>query len=96
MLKYTALAFALATASFAAPAAAESRMVRYADLDLATPEGQARMERRIAGAAREVCGADGARHSALADSATRECIADAKARARAQVARLDGKTVRGG
>ena len=54
-----------ALALTAAPAAAtdivvapETITVRvsYADLNLATPEGRARLDRRIAGAARSICG----------------------------------------
>ncbi|MCA1661178.1 MAG: UrcA family protein [Novosphingobium sp.] len=57
--KLTALAAAaLATLStFAAtvPASAETATVRIADLDLSTAEGQAKLEARIARAARRVC-----------------------------------------
>lgn len=85
------------TAATAAPAAAESRSVPIADLDLSSAAGQERMERRITSAARAVCGADhGARHHALFDAAVRDCISAAKARAMAQVARRGESAIRGG
>lgn len=60
-----AAAACAATALSAAPAAASDIVVApetvtvrisYADLNLATPEGRARLDRRIAGAARSICG----------------------------------------
>jgi len=59
------LAIAAAAAAFgAAPAPArdsatapvEVQIVRYADLDLATPAGRSALDRRLAFAVREVCG----------------------------------------
>ena len=51
---------ALAGSALAAPvgalAAPETRVVSYADLDLASPAGRAALDRRIHGAVREVCG----------------------------------------
>lgn len=53
--------FALAVAAIAAPASAQqaaapSVAVRIADLDLASANGRARLDQRIARAVREVCG----------------------------------------
>jgi UrcA family protein len=60
----------LATLSPAAFAAEPSRTVRYADLNLANPEGRAQLDRRIASAAGALCGfahsADLAAQSAVA------------------------------
>jgi UrcA family protein len=47
-----------AAAVFAAPAAAESVGIQYADLDLSTKDGQEKLERRIDSAARTACGMD--------------------------------------
>ena len=58
-MKAAHLAFAaaaLATLSTAAFAAEPSRTVRYADLNLASVEGRAQLDRRIASAAEALCG----------------------------------------
>lgn len=94
MLKTLIGALALAAAL---PAAAETRVVRHEDLDLSTEAGIERLERRISGAARAVCGARGNyRESLIALAATQKCISESKARAMAQVARLDTRAGRGG
>ncbi|HEX4739130.1 MAG TPA: UrcA family protein [Allosphingosinicella sp.] len=49
-------AAALATLSTAAFGAEPSRTVRYADLNLASAEGRAQLDRRIASAAEALCG----------------------------------------
>lgn len=88
---------ALALAATLPATAAESRIVRYDDLNLANPAGVARLERRINNAAREVCGAGSDyRESLILLADTKKCIAEAKARAMAQVARLDAGATRGG
>lgn len=88
---------ALALAATLPATAAESRIVRYDDLNLANPAGVARLERRINNAAREVCGAGSDyRASLILLADTKKCIAEAKARAMAQVARLDAGATRGG
>lgn len=96
MLKTLIGALALA-AILPAAAAAETRAVRYDDLNLASSAGFDRLERRIDNAAREVCGAGSDyRESLILLAETKKCIADAKARAMAQVARLDTGAARGG
>lgn len=50
-----ALAAALALVPGAALAAPASVEVKYRDLDLSTPEGTAKLNKRIEAAAREVC-----------------------------------------
>jgi UrcA family protein len=63
------------------PAAA--RAVRYADLDLATPQGRAALDLRLFHAASALCGAPSpADPNGLADQAA--CIASARASASAQ------------
>lgn len=61
--------------------APRTQEVRYDDLDLSKPAGQARLERRIALAARIVCGAEDSR-SHTSRMAVAECrtgaIADAR------------------
>jgi len=50
------LAAALATPAIATPVAAGARSVAYADLDLASAAGRARLDQRIHAAVRAVCG----------------------------------------
>jgi len=73
-----------AEASAAQPATAESRVtVAYRDLNLATIEGASALYRRIRGAARTVCGAEG--RSLLEQSQWSACINEATAHAVAAV-----------
>lgn len=89
---------ALALAATIPAVAGETRLVRYDDLNLASPAGQERLQRRIDTAARRVCGdANARRVLGLATSTkARACIAKAKANAADQVAALDIKQARGG
>lgn len=57
------------------PAAAVSVRVETVDLDLSTPEGQAKLESRIKGAVKSVCRA--ADHSLRERNVTLQCEADA-------------------
>lgn len=94
MLKSLACVLALTAA---VPAVAETRVVRYDDLNLSSPAGLERLDRRIDAATRQVCGADETYRSSLADrGAVRKCIAEAKARAADQVARREIGATRGG
>lgn len=83
-------AFGLALAASAAPAAAQSMSidVDYSDLDLTSPQGQATLDKRIAGAARKICGGDEQRTGTriVMDSKMRACIAEVKASTAQQVA----------
>ena len=54
----TATLFAVTPGVATAQAGANSATVSHADLALATPAGQRRLERRIATAARKICGLD--------------------------------------
>ena len=97
MLKTMIGALALAATLPAAAATTESRLVRYDDLNLSNAAGIERLERRITNAARQVCGVSGNHRESVAELAeTQKCIADAKASAMAQVARLDTRAARGG
>ncbi len=58
MFKSAPIAAAFALALTAAPSFAKDVEVRYADLDLATVEGQKTLEARIDRAAREACDYD--------------------------------------
>jgi UrcA family protein len=77
----TLAAAVTASPVFARPIAPEVRTVSYADLDLASAAGRAKLEHRIRTAVREVCGEaysfDLARRSAV-----RDCIAETRANVR--------------
>ena len=82
------LAAALAATAFATPTlAADQINVRFNDLDLNTPAGQATLERRIDKAVRDACGANetvvGTR---LPSRAAQACVDETKAAVREQVA----------
>jgi UrcA family protein len=57
-LMATATLFVVTPGVAMAQAVESSVAVRYSDLDLATPQGQRALERRIARAARSICGVD--------------------------------------
>ena len=86
---------ALTPAAFAAttdmPAGSEPTQVsvNFADLDLSTPAGQAKLQGRISRAATEACEDAGTGNGPLADSiAVMRCRASALSRANAEVASL--------
>ena len=75
-----------------APAAAEDLVVRHADLDLSSAEGQKVLDRRIDAAARKYCGVgDAHTGTRMKASASARCFAEARAAAREQMASLIGK-----
>ena len=86
-----ALIAALGLALPAAPALAQSQSldIEYKDLNLATPEGQDQLDRRIDRAARAFCGADqpliGTR---VIPREVRKCVASVKKQANSQMATL--------
>lgn len=96
MMKSLIAAMALTTALPAL--ASESRVVRYDDLNLASPAGMERLDRRIDRAARSICGLGGtARIVGLrALEAAGDCLAKAKASAARQVAAAEARQARGG
>lgn len=97
MIKTLLAGMALATA-IPATATPETRHVRYDDLKLSTTAGMERLERRIDGAARDICTGNSSRRIlALAEAARiRTCVNEVKARAAQQVAALATRPARGG
>ncbi|WP_137680498.1 UrcA family protein [Aurantiacibacter suaedae] len=78
-LAIAASALALAPTVSAAEGEQRSTRVSYADLDLATAEGVAELDRRIDSAAREVCEADRQTTGTRLESrAARECVETAR------------------
>jgi UrcA family protein len=84
MFKAISLTLATAALTLAGPATAQQRDTRttgvtYQDLDLATPDGQAELNRRIEYAARQVCGmGERTVGSNIVSRETRTCFRDAK------------------
>ncbi|MFA6218772.1 MAG: UrcA family protein [Erythrobacter sp.] len=99
-----ALIVAAGAAGLAAPAAAipanaepYSMRVKYSDLNLATPEGLAHLERRIDNAARKVCGFErSVTGTRLRSPQVDACRENAKAKAMAHVAAVIKERTRGG
>jgi UrcA family protein len=98
MLKTITCGIALAaTALAAAPAAADSRVVRYDDLNLASEAGMKKLEQRINSAARAVCGSGHDYRQSLAlQAGTKKCIAEARSRAFSDFAARTNDGARGG
>ena len=92
----------LALAFTASPALAgsgevASKSVTYADLNLGTPEGQARLDRRIESAAKSVCRVNDIRTGTRVRSPHIDaCLANARASAQKQVSAMMAETRRGG
>jgi len=79
----------LALAVPAAPVLADEKAVSYSDLNLATPEGQKALERRITDALEEVCQTNKIRTGTrVRSSSSRACMVEARANARKQVAAI--------
>lgn len=93
---------ALGLAFTASPALAgsneyQSMDVSYAGLDLSTIEGQRLLEQRVEIAARKVCGYDDRQVGTLIRSKeVRDCVANARASARQDVATILQERQRGG
>ncbi len=101
MIKATLTAAALGLTLSAAPAIAgderPSTRVEYKDLNLTTPEGQEKLERRIDYAARTICGVGRVRTGTrIASSQSKECLKAAKQSAKQQVAAMIEREQRGG
>lgn len=80
---------ALGSLALAGTAHAESMAIQYNDLNLSTEQGQKTLERRIDAAANKVCGAENARTGTrLLSREQRECVAEARAKAREQFAAI--------
>lgn len=102
-MKTLAIATAtLALAVTATPAMAgvgdvPSQSVAYADLNLGTPEGQARLDQRIDAAAKTVCRVNEVRTGTRIRSPhVASCLANARASAQKQVSAMMAETRRGG
>ena len=102
MKTLTIAAATLAMAVTATPALAgsgdvASKSVGYADLNLSTPEGQARLDQRIESAAKSVCRVYEIRTGTrLPSSQANACLANARASAKKQVSAVMAETQRGG
>ena len=79
----------IATPLAAQSEAAQSIAVKYDDLDLSTEKGQAKLDKRIDVAAREVCKADAVRTGTrLRSNDRKQCLESARASVKAQLAEL--------
>lgn len=77
----------VASPAFAGVENAPSTLVTYADLNLASPEGQKALDARIDSAARKICQVDQVRTGTrLISPEARACYAKARASAKQQVA----------
>ena len=90
-------AAAIATLSTAAPVLADQVSVSYKDLDLATPEGQSTLARRLDGAARDACGYNASRTGTRMPSRSAvECYRQARTQAKNTLAAILEQTRTGG
>jgi UrcA family protein len=92
-----ALAAAIVSAT-AVPASAAPRSVevKYADLDLSTPEGQAKLDQRVDRAAKGVCTSYGTMTGTFRTASVDEkCYQEALAKLKAQLAALTGPRQQG-
>ena len=88
---------ALAGPAFAGDSEVHSQSVRHADLNLGTPEGQERLERRIEAAAKSVCRVNEVRTGTrIRSPEVGSCVANARASAQKQVSAMMAETRRGG
>lgn len=86
-----------ATAALSQQPIVKSEIVRFEDLNLASPSGIATLERRINSAARRVCSYyDDRGLSRIVSREVSECLDNALASARKEVAAKTGATVRKG
>ncbi|WP_299195823.1 UrcA family protein [uncultured Erythrobacter sp.] len=86
-----------ASPAFADPAELPHQAISIAGLDLATPEGQRMLDRRIDRAAREVCQVDNIRTGTrIRSQEAQRCFAKARASAQQQVAVIIEDQRRGG
>lgn len=92
-----AIGSTMALAGTAAPALAETVEVKYADLNLASAEGEQILQRRIDQAAKRACGLDQIRTGTrLKSDESKKCYREAKAQATKQIAALtDAKRLGG-
>ena len=80
-----------------AGARAESISIEYSDLNLASPEGQRKLERRIDAAARKVCNLDRVQTGTrIRNPDALVCYEQAKVQAKRQLAAVVERTAKGG
>lgn len=98
VLAATTLGLAVSAApALAGPEKGESLKISTSGLDLATPEGQKMLDQRIERAAKSVCKADQVRTGTRTKShASKECMKQARASAKSQVAAMIEEQRRGG
>lgn len=102
MIKHTATMAALGIALIASPALAgeeggQSMSIQYRDLNLSTPEGQAKLDQRIDVAARQVCGvSQPATGSRIKSRSQQACYEEARKSVKQQVAAMVAQNQRGG
>lgn len=97
MTKTLASLAAIGLAFSAAAVQAETIAVPFADLNLATPQGQERLAKRVDSAARAVCGVNEARvGTRIRDKKAIACFEAAKAKAHSQFAAAAEKNAKGG
>lgn len=87
MRKLIATVAAVAAASIATAAFAETVELKFKDLDLTTPQGQARLERRITSAERQACPDEVITGTRLNNAAASECRAAVRKQIMARVDR---------
>lgn len=92
-----ALGMTLATLPVAANAGPQAIEVEYRDLDLSTPDGQKTLDRRITKAAEAICESNKTVTGTRIRSSERlQCVKEAKASVKAQVAAKIEKAQLGG
>lgn len=100
MIKSTLTAATLGLALIATPAmadAGETVSIEYRDLNLSSPEGQKRLDRRINQAAAKICGLRESRSGTrLSSRKSKECYEKARQSAAKQVAVMVTNEQRGG
>ena len=86
-------------ASLGVPAAAQevSFEVQYRDLNLATAEGQQKLDRRIETAARKACGfGETTTGTRIRSKVAQQCVTELRTKARAQFATIIANEEKGG
>lgn len=97
MTRTFAVAAGAALAFMSTAALAESKSIKYDDLDLSSPAGAKELDRRIDAAAKETCGWAGVRTgSRMASKSVKSCLETARASARKQVAEAVGSAATAG
>lgn len=92
-----AAAAAIATLATSAPVLADQVSVSYKDLDLATPEGQSKLTKRLDAAAREACGYGVANTGTrMASRSASECYKQAQVSSKQTMATILEQSRKGG